>query len=317
MQVAYNLSPTIKELLTKIETSRSRLLLMPIPPRTETRLAWEATLSRIYWSLVFSANPLTRNQMAKLLSSSKTKKLKTVEKEVINYKKALGYINQEWLVSGRPVTINTLNTIYDICCKPTVRKTSRITPRSKRELNILFDYLHTSPEHPIIQAGIAQVQLIEIAPFEEGNGRLARLIPYLYLYKSGYKFRGMLVLDEYFRRDLVGLKSAVERVRKNRNLTLWLEYFTRGTYLQLQKAYKLASRSNFITDISHSFWKLNNRQKEILDILDVPGIKITNKMVQDKFKVSQITASRDLSKLHSLELIFVHGKGRSTYYTKA
>jgi len=34
------------------------------------------------------------------------------------------------------------------------------------------------------------------------------------------------------------------------------------------------------------------------------------------FKVSQITASRDLSKLGALGLLFIHGKGRSVYYTK-
>ncbi len=43
---------------------------------------------------------------------------------------------------------------------------------------------------------------------------------------------------------------------------------------------------------------------------------ITNKKVQKLFKVSQITASRDLAKLASVGLLFTHGKGRSVYYTK-
>jgi Fic family protein len=52
-------------------------------------------------------------------------------------------------------------------------------------------------------------------------------------------------------------------------------------------------------------------------IVDRPGTRITNKMVQKHFKVSQITASRELAKLATLGLIISIGKGRSIYYTKA
>ena len=57
--------------------------------------------------------------------------------------------------------------------------------------------------------------------------------------------------------------------------------------------------------ISSSFWDLNERQKVILGILDQPGVSITNKTVQKRFKISQITASRDLSKLAILGLLLV------------
>ena len=317
MILAYNLSSSLQDLLQRIEKLRIELLLMPLSPRTQLRLQWEAAVSKTYWSLVLSDNPLTKNQMARLLSSQKTGKLKDIEKEVINYKKALNHISQEWLVNPRELSINSLNTIYNMACKPTVQKSANISSKDKKKLNNLFEYLHTSTENPCIQAGIAEISLIEIAPYEKGNGRMARIIPYLYLYKNGYDLRGLLALDEYFRRDLVGLNAAVDSVRNNNNLTLWLEYFVSGCHIQLQKAYETASESKFITDLSSTFWRINDRQKEILNMLDSPGSKITNKAVQDKFKVSQITASRDLSKLTNLDLILIHGKGRSTYYTKA
>jgi Fic family protein len=176
--------------------------------------------------------------------------------------------------------------------------------------------LQAGSENPVIQAGVAQIQLVTLAPFTDGNGRTARLLALLFLYKAGFDFRGLLVLEEYFRRDLAAFQEATESVSKNQNLTFWLEYFAKGVETQLEKALEDIASSRFKTHLPASFWNLNDRQKEILSILEQPGSTITNKKVQQLFKISQITASRDLSRLASLGLIFVNGKGRSTYYTK-
>ena len=68
--------------------------------------------------------------------------------------------------------------------------------------------------------------------------------------------------------------------------------------------------------LPNSFWQLNDRQKSILGFLENPDATITNKRVRSLFKISQITASRDLTKLANLGLLFAHGKGRSVFYTK-
>lgn len=67
---------------------------------------------------------------------------------------------------------------------------------------------------------------------------------------------------------------------------------------------------------ANSLWKLNDRQKKILDIMENPELKITNKIVQKQFGISQITASRDLAKMVNLGVLLPHGKGRSVFYTK-
>jgi Fic family protein len=126
-----------------------------------------------------------------------------------------------------------------------------------------------------------------------------------------------LVLEEYYRKDIVGLREAISKVDEEKNLTAWLEYFTKGILVQLQKALEEVEAPKFKTDLSASFWKLNQRQKIILSHLENPELKITNKDVQKMFDISQITASRYLSKLASLGLILSHGKGRSIFYTRA
>lgn len=313
--LAYNLSSKIKDNLQKIEVLRRQILFLPIPPKTELRLRWEASLQRIYWSLVLAGNPLNKADIIKLLSTQNKKRLTSEQKEVVNYKKTLDFIREDWLISSKTVSLTTIKKLYDLACKPTLGTSARANINQKK-LQPFIDYLQAGKESPIIQAGIAQISVINADAFGEGNGSIARLVPYLYLYKHGYDFRGLLVFDEYLRKDLFSLKEAIESVGRNKHLTLWLEYFTNGILTQLRSAYKIASSSKFQTDLPAAFWKLNDRQIDILNSLEQPGAKVTNMKVQGKYKVSQITASRDLSKLVKLGFLFSHGKGRSAHYTK-
>lgn len=308
--LSYNLSFSLAESLQRIENLRQKILVTPLSQKTELRARWEAIVNRIYWSLVLSGNSLTKAEMVKLLiSEGKKKRLTEDEQEVINYKKALDYISQNWFVSQNRVTPKTIVTLHDLACPGRLRG-------SEQAIKHVLDYLQASSEKPVVQAGVAQIQIITLAPFSDGNGRTARLLALLFLYKAGFDFRGLLVLEEYFRRDLVSFAQNTQRLSKNQNLTLWLEYFAKGVASQLEKAQEdlILQRSHI--DLPATFWELNERQKEVLTTLDQPGATITNKKVQKQFKVSQITASRDLSHLANLGLIFARGKGRSIYYTK-
>jgi len=133
---------------------------------------------------------------------------------------------------------------------------------------------------------------------------------------GGFVSKGLLCLDEYFKKDFVGYRENVEAVLGNKNLTLWLEYFAGAVVTQLEKTLTEVLSEKYSLDVTRNFFELNDRQKEIMSILDQPNVVISNKKVQKMFKVSQITASRDLSRLSTLGLLFTHGKGRSVYYTK-
>ena len=315
--LAYNLSPKLEDYLEKIESLRKQILLTAIPPKTELRLRWEAALNRVFWSLSLTDNTLTKQEMTNLLSQLGIKRLGPAQKQVINYKKALDYINENWLVSSLQINFPSVKKLFEICFKGIPTQNLGAINSVKKEIDYFLEYLQTGKENPILQAGIAQIVMIELSPSTDGNGSLARLIPYLFLYKHGYDMRGLLVIDEYLRRDVVALKAAITSVRNNKNLTLWLEYFSYGVAVQLTKALEDIQKSRFSSELPSSYWKLNERQREVLSLLEQPGVRVTNKVVQKMFGVSQITASRDLAKLASLGLVFPHGKGRSVYYTKA
>lgn len=309
--LSYQVSPALKESLQKIEHFRRQVLLTPLPPKTEIRLRWETMIERLYWSLNLAENSLTKNEMVKLLIHREGKKLHADGKQILGYKKALDYISQEWLVSTKMVTAKTVLLLHELASCPGSFRLS------ETRLNPFLDYLQVNPENPTIAAAIAQMQIIELSPFTDGNGRVSRLLALLFLYKYGYDCRGMLALEEYFRRDLAALKSHTDHALKTGSLTGWIEYFAKGLQTQLEKAAQKVLSPRFDLALSTSFWEINERQKEILSLLEEPGQAITNKKAQKIFKVSQITASRDLAKLATLGLLFPHGKGRSVYYTRA
>ena len=66
----------------------------------------------------------------------------------------------------------------------------------------LVQWLNREREiHPVLVSGIAQFQLVHIHPFLDGNGRTARLLSTLSLYRAGYDFKRLFTISEYYDRD--------------------------------------------------------------------------------------------------------------------
>lgn len=309
INISYTISPTLKVSLDKIEILRQRILLTPLSVRSEIRFRWEATINHIYWSLIMSENPLSKKDVMTLLTLAQKKKLKPEEVEIIKYKKACDYIAQEWLVSSRSVSPKIILQLHDLACPGRFEGT-------ETELKQELDYLQASSENPIVIAAISYIIIAKTRPFTDGNGRLSRLLSRLFLYKYGYDFKGFLVIEEYFRRDMAAFKFHFENALKESNVTPWLEYYAQSVAIQLEKAAQDIYSQRFHLDVDSRLFDLNDRQKVILGQMEQPEMSVTNKKVQKQFKISQITASRDLAKLASLGLLFIHGKGRSVYYTR-
>lgn len=309
LNLSYNLSDNLKKNLEEIEMIRRNILSAIISPESEIKFRWNALIDRIYWSMHLSAIDVGRGEIQQLISLYHKKKLGKDDQKIIGYKKALDYISQNFLVVKNPLPVKSILTLNKLCQDSTFWG-------NEKDLKQLVDYLSASSENPIIQAAVAQIQIIHLKPFSDGNGRIARLVGLLYLYKSGYDFRGMLAVEEYWGRDKNEFISITRNALQAKNLTIWLEYYTRGMISSLERTKEDLSKTSVHTDFPETFWNLSDRQKEILTLLEEPGLTLTNRKIQQLFKVSQITASRDLTKLATLGLIFPHGKGRSVSYTK-
>lgn len=307
LALSYNLSVFLLDSLRKIEVLRRKIILTPLSPKVELRLKFEATLSRLYYSISLSNAPINKGEILKLLTGRK--KLSLSQQKVPHLKQAFDYIFWEWLVSNKIVTPKVIFTLEGIA------ETDNFIA-TEADLKYILDYVQTSSDNPVILAAISYIQLLSLAPSSDGNELMGRLLAYIFLYKHGYDFRGFLVIEEYFKRNFKDLREIFQRVLKDGKISPWLEYFVRGVLAELEKVENKLKQQNLETKFPVNTFEITDRQREILAFLDQPATTITNRKAQKLFKVSQITASRDLAKLATLGLLFVHGKGRSVYYTR-
>jgi hypothetical protein len=306
---SYTITPFFNKQLEEIEIQRQKILLTMVSPKDEIRLRWETTINRIYYSFLIRKESLRKSEIIELLNPEGKKNLTSKQRQIIVYKKAYDYLIQKWTINSSSINTETVKYLAEILL---------IDSSSLSGVNVknFLSFIQINPEHPIVQAALAYILIIQNLPEKEGNEQLAGLLSMLILYKNGYDFRGLVNLEEYFFHDQITYRQNLLDNIKNTNISSFIEYYILAMESQVKKAVTKLSERNFEISYPSDFFKITERQQAILALLDQPGLRLTNKKIQSAFKVSQITSSRDLAKLASLGLIFPFGKGRSTYYTK-
>lgn len=310
---SYTISEQLQAALQKNDTLRVHILTTPLSPKNELRLRWEAMLDRIYYGLILEQNPVQKKTLVNLLTASpqirRNRQPSPEDKHVLRYKRGLHYIEQEWLVNEHPVTIQTAITLHEQASTGKYRK-------SDEELEQLMNYLASNPDHPVIQAAVVYACILRINAFTEGNTRIASLLALLMLYKTGYDCRGLISFEKELLNYPQDFQEKLQQGMNSAYMTGWIEFFAATLATHLEKKLQDIKAPYQISEKSKTFFDLNNRQKAIITFLSEPGIRVTNRDIQKQFKISQITASRDLAHLVLLGLLIPHGKGRSVYYTR-
>lgn len=307
--LSYTKSVELTEQLHRIDDLRKELLLVPLSPMDELAFQWDAQLSLIHYLLGLGGLMVEREHIKEYLSPLGQRQPHPHQALIESYKRAYDYLYHNWLVTPKPVTSQELVEFYRITY-------GTIPEMSGDSLDTSLRYIQVNPEHPIIQAALAQILILTMSPFGEHNEQFAQMVFLLFLYKYGYDIRRLPVYAAFFYRDIVSYKNMVIQTSRQQNVTAWLEYVAQGVIDELQKTFLHIKSPREQATGEKELFDLNERQHGIVALFNQPGIKISNKTVQRKFKVSQITASRDLAKLTTLGIVFPIGKGRSTYYTK-
>lgn len=163
----------------------------------------------------------------------------------------------------------------------------------------------------VLVAGIAQFQLVHIHPFIDGNGRTARLLSTLCLYRTGYDFKRLFTISEYYDRDRPAYYKALQTVRERAmDMTGWLEYFTEGLSAQMREVQVTAEdvirRDVILAKARRS--GLKDRPISLLGFLLSAG-KATIVECERELKVNRRTLQRDLKMLVEKGLVREVGTG--------
>ena len=169
---------------------------------------------------------------------------------------------------------------------------------------------------PVIAAGVVHYEIARIHPFIDGDGRTARTMATLTLYKQGFDLKRFFALDDYYDHDRRSYYEALRRVDPAMlDLTGWLEYFTGGVAVSIKavrdRVLGLSKDVKFLKERGQI--ALTERQMRIVEWMMEKG-KITNRDVRGIFEISNRAALDEMSKLLELGVIKQVGSGRSVHY---
>lgn len=307
MNFSYTVTPTLKQEIENTEITRKKILLELLSPSQKLQLRYNTEIERITASLRLCNTHLKKSQVLDYMSGANKQK-DDAQRHIIEYKNAYDYIKFNWLLENKNVEPEDIKRLFS--------GFKNVPVFDEKELKTVLDFIQINPEHPIVQSALAVILFSELMPASQCQAAQITMVALLFLYKFGFDLRGFLNLEEFLADDISRFEELLKKSKQEKNISEFLEYFTQIVSLASEKAYQTISKRNTERLQPEGYFKLSDRQKEILTILERPGSKITNKKVQKLFGVSQITASRDLSGLATLGHVFSVGKGRSVYYTK-
>jgi len=189
-----------------------------------------------------------------------------------------------------------------------------LTPKEMQELIEWTQEAITEKKyHPFLIVGNFLVEFLQIHPFQDGNGRLSRILTNLLLLKEGYLYmpyvsHEKLVEDNKPEYYLALRKSQKTFKAKHENIIPWLDFFLTIFLEQSEMAVDLLSKENIEK-------LLTNKQLAVWQYLESVD-EATPLEIADKTKVAHPTVRQALNKLMRLKKVERIGQGRSTRYRR-
>lgn len=104
----------------------------------------------------------------------------------------------------------------------------------------LEEYIHEDDFDLIVQSAIIHAQFEMIHPFEDGNGRIGRLLIPLFLYYREMIPYPTFYMSMYFEKDRTLYLEKLNNISKNNDWESWIEYYLIGVTEQLKYSTKIA-----------------------------------------------------------------------------
>lgn len=189
-----------------------------------------------------------------------------------------------------------------------------LTPKEMQELvDWTAEALEKNRFHPLLIIANFIVEFLKIHPFEDGNGRLSRVLTNLLLLRAGYQFVQYVSHEQIVERRKDEYYLALRKSQETFNtehdtIAPWLNFFTSVLKEQADKALELVDEEKVEDTLSpkqYEVWKHISKVGEAApsDIVNDTGIALG-------------TVRQALERLMELGKIKRVGQGRGTRYVK-
>jgi len=330
--------------LTLISEARAIVLSSPLIPKWEISLRRDALIRSAHSSTAIEGNPLSLDEVGALASGRDIMVRRKDKQEVLNYIEALEKVPE---FAGRePFLSKDLLEIHKIVTRDTLddsgdegafrnrqvivgnRRTGEVifmpppTELVPEFTDNFFAWVNSSDVNEIdsvIEAGITHYEIVRIHPFIDGNGRTARIMAAILLFKRGFDVKRFFALDDYYDLDRRAYYAALRTVDPaSIDITAWLEYFTSGVAVSIEAVRKkvigLSKDIKALKDKGQI--ALTERQMKIVERIVEKG-RITNREIREMFELSDEAVRKEIAKLMKYGVLKGKGKGRAVYYVLA
>lgn len=305
-----------------------------------------ATIESIGSSTRIEGATLTDSEVEKLLKNVKITKLKTRdEEEVAGYYEALQIILDNY--ESIQLTESYLHQLHGILLKysskdqrhkgsyknlsnkvvanypdgtqRTIFKTTEphLTAAEMQTLLAWVNERLTAQDtHPLIVTAVFVYEFLSVHPYQDGNGRLSRLLTTLLMMQQDYKFIQYVSFeniietrkDDYYRALMEGQKN---RGKSNEQIDKWILFFMECLVTLTQRLQAKYATYNKLDK------GLNERQQKILQFINKQK-KAQIKDIDNAFAgYSRNTLKKDIALLVNEGLVIKTGEGRGvTYHAK-
>jgi Fic family protein len=207
--------------------------------------------------------------------------------------------------------INAVEASFPDGSKKIIFKTTDPGFATENAVRRLIEWYSMETEvHPLIICAAFVYEFVSIHPFQDGNGRLSRLLTTLTLLQKGYKWIQYVSFEheiENRKKDYYISLRSCQAQRPNEDITDWIEFFLESLVnVQFKLEQKLA--------ISEQQTNLSGKEKMVYTYIFNHADCKSGDIVSE-LNISKPTVKRILSELIDKQMIIKKGRGAGITYT--
>ncbi len=339
------ITPDVLALIAEIDEFKGAWrALGQLAPEQLNSLKKVATIESIGSSTRIEGSKLTEREIETLLGNREIRKFSTRdEQEVAGYAGVMNRVYQNY--EHIPVTENSIQQLHSELLqysekdnwhkgryKKSPNQVEAFDPSGK-SLGVIFEtcspfetpirmaelvdwtrqYLSEKKLHPILITAIFIVEFLAIHPFQDGNGRLSRVLTTLFLLKAGYLYVPYSSMEAVIEQSKEGYYLTLRQTQvtlktKSPDWQPWVLFFLMALRQQKHRLEVKLEKEKLL------FGQLPELSLQILELIKSRG-RITNSEIVTLTKANRNTVKKHLEAMVAAQHLQKNGIGKGTWYS--